>query len=207
LASQAFKKYASESRNGFFVVNRNPIPAEKSFHKGVVARHAHEGAHKRVWIPTPKDTLALSPGQVIPQKPFQGQDLPLAEHARQLVAFQGGVEHEMEELAILAVVVKNLLSQCGEQPLIVAPLGETVQFADPDAGVSLAGLEIEDRGIKFFLRGEVAEDEGFIDARSRGDFLRRCPAEPFLGKEANRGQKDLPSPGLGGYALGPFSGC
>ena len=55
-------------------------------------------------------------------------------------------------------------------------------------------FEIENRSIQLLLGGEVAEDDGFVDARGGGNFLGRSSAEPFPGEQVDRNFYELPLP-------------
>src|SRR6185503_7864656 len=104
------------------------------------------------------------------------------------------MQQQALKLRIVFVILQSIKSETFENgPVILAFEGISDNRLRIHC-VSGACLVIEDRGIEFFLRCEVAKHHSFRDTRGVGDLFRSRSAKALPGKQTYSDAQDLTSP-------------
>ena len=127
---------------------------------------------------------------------------------RQIVAFKRAVKQQPDEGFVLAMEFEHLEGQRAKEGAVIFAAGGFGELRG-QALARLLAFEAENGGVEVVSGGEVAKDDGFADACTRGDLFGCRAAKAFLRKQLGGNQDNLIAPLFGRHASsrGSFRTC
>ena len=119
---------------------------------------------------------------------------------RQQVPFERGVQQQPVKGGVLAKGANQLPRHVLEQAAIVTALGQLVHLHKPAVAAQGGFLFVQNGVVKIFFAREMAEKDGFADARGGGDVLGLRAAEAVPGEALHGHPQQLPAAVLAGHA-------
>jgi hypothetical protein len=115
----------------------------------------------------------------------------LPKDLRQLVTFEGGEQHQTNEVGLAVKSFEKLSGERFEVCLIVARKGVLLKRGKNSTGAVPVGLLLQQRGVKIVFGWKMPEEQSFVDSGFRRDLARFGPLETVSRENANSGRKQL----------------